>query len=249
MHNATGIFQARPDAARAVEALRAAGFSDEDVNLLTPGSNPSTVPTTDGEQPGLGRVIGGVAGGATGAAVGVQMLAAAATGMVPGVGPVLAVGAVAALLAGIGGAAAGHAIETTLTEGLPKDELYLYEEALRQGRTVVIVLTPDAQRAERARRILQEAGAESLDAAREKWWVGLRDIEALASGDPALFAKEESVLRRGFEMAVRLRGQSFEESEQHCRQRDPDVYHHAAYRRGFDRGREYSQRRLMPGER
>jgi hypothetical protein len=181
MHSVTGIFPVIPDAVRALDHLGRAGFDRDDVNLLVPGSSTGSVPVETAEQPGLGRAIGGVAGGAAGAAWGVQMLAAAAAGAVPGVGPVLAVGMVAGLLAGIGGAVAGQAIETTLTGGLPRDELPLYEEALRQGHAVVIALAPDATRAEEARVILAGAGARSLDVAREQWWVGLGEQDGRPS--------------------------------------------------------------------
>ena len=177
MQTVTGIFSTWAEAARAVEMLRALGFREEAVNVLTPGVNPATVPTDTGEQPGLGSAIGGVTGGAAGAAVGVQVLAGAVAGAIPGVGPVLAAGAIAGLLAGIAGAAVGHAVEDTLTKGVPKDEVALYEEALRRGRSVVFVEAPDAERAERARKTLHAAGAQALDAARKAWWVGLRDVE------------------------------------------------------------------------
>jgi hypothetical protein len=182
MLSVTGIFSTWPEAALAAEALRARGFREDEINLLTPGSDPRAVPIATGEQPGLGRTIGGVTGGAAGAAVGMQILAAATTGVVPGVGPVLAVGAIAGLLAGVGGAMAGDAIETTLTGGLPRDELPLYEEALRRGCSVIIVEARDADRAEAARSALGAAGARSLDAAREAWWIGLRDAETRLPG-------------------------------------------------------------------
>ena len=44
---------------------------------------------------------------------------------------------------GIGGAttgmAAGAALERNLADGIPHDELFLYEDALRNGRSVVTV--------------------------------------------------------------------------------------------------------------
>ncbi len=56
--------------------------------------------------------------------------------------------------------------ENARSDGLPKDELVVYEDTLRQGRTVLIALTEDATQAEAAR---GQAGAESLDAARDTW--------------------------------------------------------------------------------
>ena len=118
---------------------------------------------------------------------------------------------------------------------------------MRRGRTVVIVQTRDAERAEEARRVLAEASAESLDAAREAWWVGLRDAEAqLYSADnPALFAKDEADFRRGFEMAVGLRDQSWDEALTRCRQSYPEAADQPAFRQGFERGREYCRMRMQ----
>ena len=181
MQTATGIFSSFADAARAAEALRALGFDDRAVNVLTPGADPSAVPLETAEQPGLGRAIGGVAGGAAGAAVGMQLLTAAVAGMIPGVGPVIAVGAIAGVLAGIGGAAAGQAIEDTLTTGLPKDEVPIYEDALRRGRTVVIVEAANTARADQARTALLDAGAEILDTDPEARLAGLREPETRAA--------------------------------------------------------------------
>jgi hypothetical protein len=105
---------------------------------------------------------------------------AVATAVVPGVGPVLARGAVAAALLGAGGAAAGSAavgsIEAGASQGLPADEVYVYEDALRQGRTVLLMVAEDDQ-AEQVRDVLASVGAETIDAARQRWWVGLRDAE------------------------------------------------------------------------
>jgi hypothetical protein len=48
----------------------------------------------------------------------------------------------------------------------------------RQGRIVLIILAKDTNQADEVREVLAWAGAESLDAAREHWWLGMRDAEA-----------------------------------------------------------------------
>ena len=79
------------------------------------------------------------------------MGAAAASLLVPGVGPVIAAGLIGAALLGLGGAAtgalAGDKIEDAMDEGLPHDELYVYEDALRRGHTVVIAFAEDDEQA------------------------------------------------------------------------------------------------------
>src|SRR6266481_326463 len=147
MEPVVGVFANSSQAQDAVESLREKGIGQ--VTLLTPGEPKQeiegAVPTEDMEQPGMGPAIGGVIGGAVGIAGGMELGAAAASFIIPGVGPVMAA-------------------------GLPKDELFLYEDALRHGRSVLIVWTDDQQRTE-AGEIMRRAGAESLDAARERWWV------------------------------------------------------------------------------
>jgi hypothetical protein len=127
----------------------------------------------------MGPALGAVAGGALGVASGLSLGTAAASVMIPGVGPVMATGLIGAALLGAPGAVIGAGIgdrlEDTIAAGLPKDELFVYKDALQQGRTVVIEVAGDESQATNARAALMDAGAESLDAARQKWDVGLRD--------------------------------------------------------------------------
>jgi hypothetical protein len=194
----------------------------------------------------MGKAIGGWAGGALGVAGGMHIGAAAASLFVPGVGPVIAAGLIGAALLGAGGAAtgmaAGGAMEDAIAEGLPQDELYVYEDALRQGRAVVIVVAEDDTQGESARNIMAQAGAESIDAARESWWVGLRDAEDEEyTGQGGDFKSDESHYRRGFEAALhpQSRGKSYEEASAALSQRDSDAYSQAAFRRGYERGQAY----------
>ena len=181
MKMTVGLFASRSDAEDAVARLRAAGVPPDRINLLSPGAPERElrrVPASDTEQPGVGPALGGVVGAAAGAAGGMQA-AVAVSALVPGVGPVVALGLLAGALIGAGGGAAiGSAVEGALEDGVPKDELFLYRDALRQGRTVLFVVGADDEQAALVRRILYEAGAESLDAARERWWLGLRTVEA-----------------------------------------------------------------------
>src|SRR4029434_6052672 len=109
---------------------------------------------------------------------------------------------------------------------------------------VLIALFEDADQATAARTALEQAGAESLDAARAQWWVGTRDAEAEAyhttGGD---FSKDEAVYRRGFEAALRtaVAGKPYKEAVEYVRVRDADVFNTAAYRHGYERGRAYLQ--------
>jgi hypothetical protein len=247
MDAVVGVFRSRMDGERAMQSLLDIGFTKDQVTMLTPHSSEAeihSVSTTEAEPPGMGRAIGAVAGGAAGAATGIQ--AAALASLVPGVGPVLVLGAIGALLLGIGGAAAGAALDRNLREGMPKDELYVYEDALRRGRTVVIALPETEEQAEAARSLLTTSGAESIDAAREQWWLGLRDAEAAAyTGAGGDFTRDEATYRRGFEAACSLGrdGAAYADVIVVLRARHPDVYEHEAFRQGFARGRAHIRAR------
>jgi hypothetical protein len=194
----------------------------------------------------MGKALGTWAGGALGVAGGLHLGTVIATSLIPGVGPVLAIGLIGAALVGAGGAVAGskvgESVEDNIAPELPHDELYVYEDALRQGKSVVIAAADDSDQADHAQTILSSAGAESIDAARESWWVGLRDAEeAEYLGQGADFKADEPIYRRGFEAALhpRTRGSSYDESTDRLRERYADVYEQPAFRRGYERGQTY----------
>jgi len=171
MQSVVGIFTSSGTACGAVDALARAGLSREHIGLLMPGTLPREVerrvPPEDAESPGMGAAVGGVIGGAVG-------LSAAAI-VLPGVGPLVLAGLLAAGVAGTaGGAALGDSLEDVLSGGVPHDELRVYEQALRRGRSIVVVLIDGDGEAESAREALRGAGAETVDAARRDWRTGLR---------------------------------------------------------------------------
>jgi hypothetical protein len=140
----------------------------------------------------------------------------------------------------LAGVMAGGSLENALSQGLPKDELFVYEDALRQGRTVLLVLVDDTTQAEAVRDTLAEAGAESLDAARENWWLGMRDAEEEAyTAEGGDFAQSEAVYRRGFEAAQLqdVAGKPYADVQDYLQSRYGDVSQQETFRRGYARGR------------
>jgi outer membrane lipoprotein SlyB len=187
MQTVTAIYTSRSAAEAAFHELRSAGLSEQELSLLTPDNlnqQANAVPTTDGEQPGMGSAIGGVVGGAVGLSGGMQIATAISSVLVPGFGSVLAIGFAGAALAGavgaLGGAKAGQALEKSLSEGLPRDELYFYIEELKKGRSVIICRTDDNAKLELARRVLG-ASAQILDAARSQRGIGIGDAPGTAT--------------------------------------------------------------------
>jgi hypothetical protein len=242
MEAVAGIFQNSFKARDAYRLLRGSGFAPDHINVLVPGSPEEeihAVPVSETEQPGMGAAMGGVIGAALGLAGGAELgAAAAASAVIPGVGPVIAVGLAGAALLGTAGAAIGSAAERESTKGLPADEIFFYEDALRQGRTVMIVIANGRAEANRARELMKAAGAESVDAAREDWWIGLRDAEQ------EHYAQDPQAFRTGFEAALRreCQGKTLDEAAQYLRADFPELWNSEAFRRGYDRGQLYRQR-------
>ena len=248
MESIVGVFESLATARRAADALVAAGVQPKYITVLAPGSPAEVwdrVPQSGTEQPGMGEAVGGMLGGAVGVAAGAPLGAALASLLLPGVGPVVAIGIAAAAILGAGGVAAGAAagkrLEDHLFTGLPEDEVFFYEDALRRGRAVLIAFTEDEKHQARVHYLLQESGAESLDAAREGWWLGLRNAEQQhCQGDGADFEGDEHSYRDGFEAALRpsMRGKTYEEALELLRQHYPDASD-TLFRRGYERGRTH----------
>ncbi len=238
-----GVFKSRYAAERGIDRIMTMGIVREKINILTPQSSDAqvaAVPTSDTEQAGMGAAVGKVVGGSIGAAGGFGAGAALASLLLPGVGPILAGGLIGAGLLGLGGAAggsaAGEAMEDSIS-GIPRDELYVYEDALRQGKTVIIAEADDERHAEVVRQGLEESGAESIDAAREHWWIGLRSAEQehYTEGN---FEEEEPYYRKGFEAAQSpvVRGKPYDQAQDYLTRRHQIAASHPAFRTGYERG-------------
>jgi hypothetical protein len=257
MEAISGVFKTRARAENAVNEALKAGISSDQVTLLTPGTvdqvnkEMQSVAVDTTEQPGMGKAMGAVAGGGVGFAGGALLMA-----LVPGLGPITAIGLLGAAILGAAGAtigaAAGNELEKSTTEGLPEDEIFVYEDALRQGRSVVLVLAGDKDSASLLRELLKMQGAESVDAAREQWWIGLRSAEENHySKSGKSFAQDEEFYRLGFQAALHARTRCMEFDQvsgamnaalEDVQRQHPGVEVEAAFTRGYQRGREYYQR-------
>jgi uncharacterized membrane protein YeaQ/YmgE (transglycosylase-associated protein family) len=246
MEPVVGIFVSRSAAELAARNLRAQGWPPSRVRMLPPerSAEIEAMPVEDAEQPGVGRALGGVLAAAVGATAGMGLGAVAGSS---------ATGLAAAIILGILGAVVGVAVSGALEKrsqrGLPHDEVYVYEDALEHGRSVVFALAKSRRESHAARRALEDAGAESLDAARDEWWIGLRDAEKAhyeASGGD--WASAEAVYRQGFAAAHHpaLRDRTFEDARRFLEDWCGAVARKTAFRRGYERGQE-RRRKNPPG--
>ncbi|MET0222268.1 MAG: hypothetical protein ABW213_16580 [Tardiphaga sp.] len=138
------------DAQAAVQGLEAAGVPHADVSIVANNSDGwyDGKKDKDGdgvddraEAAGTGAGIGAGLGGAAGLLAGLGLLA------IPGLGPVVAAGWLAATAVGAAAGAATGGVVGALTEaGVSKDDAPLYAEGVRRGGTLVSAKVPDADR-------------------------------------------------------------------------------------------------------
>jgi hypothetical protein len=139
------------DAQAAVRGLEAAGVPHSDISIVANNSDGwfDAKKDRDGdgvddraESAGKGAGIGAGLGGAAGLLAGLGLLA------IPGLGPVVAAGWLAATAVGAAAGAATGGVVGALTEaGVSEEEAPLYAEGVRRGGTLVSAKVPDAQRA------------------------------------------------------------------------------------------------------
>ena len=257
MEAVSGVFKTQADAQRAVNAACEFGVPADKITLLTPGSadeikkEAESVPLDAAEQPGIGKAVGVLAGGGVGFTAGEALLIA----LVPGLGPVSALGLLGAAILGAAGAAVGGKIagrlEESTSKGLPEDEIFVYEDALRKGRSVVIGLAENDDAAASLRELLKTEGAESVDAAREQWWIGLRSAEeSHYTKSGGSFTDDEKFYRLGFEAALHSRTRCMEFDQvsaamdaalEDVQQQYPGANVEEPFTRGYQRGREHYQ--------
>ena len=250
MKTVAGVFLTREEAVKGISELRVAGVPTSQISLVTPQTTEKElekVPLMEAEQPGMGKALGAVVGGAVGTAGGFELSAALAGSLIPGIGPLVALGTFGGAIVGaLAGGTLGGKLDAKLSEGLPEDELFVYEDALRQGRTVVIVEVDPALE-ETVQGAMDRAGAESIDRAREMWWVGLRDVEKEHyTADGSDFERDEPAYREGFEAAQHgwTLDKHYDELKNQLGEFYPVLYDTLAFKKGFERGRRYREQRI-----
>lgn len=235
MRSCSAVFESKQDAFLAAGDL-AERLGAEHVNVLapdTPDSEIAEIPITE-DMPPVGGAMAGVLGSALGVGTAIAL---------PGVGPIVTFGlaAVGLVVGGGLGWVAGEEADRKNFTGLPADEIYVYRDALARGRTVVVALVDSDEDERHAEMTFAELGAETIDAARENWWLGLRSAEKEAYHTEEDFDRDEPVFHVGFEAgcAADLRGVPFEDAEDRLRERFPDLYDEEAFRTGYERAQTY----------
>lgn len=159
MSTVIGTFQGKGQAEQAVRQLRDKGFTEEEISIVAKGQgqDQGRGRGDDGaditDQAAAGATWGGVLGGAAGLLASVGALA------IPGIGPIVAAGPLAATLTGAaGGGLAGGLLDL----GIPAERGQYYEGEVKRGRVLAVVET-EVGMVEDAARILRDNGAADVE--------------------------------------------------------------------------------------
>jgi hypothetical protein len=173
----TGLFDHYSDATSAVDQLKAVGISDRDISIVSNNADGRYQDNDVGEDASAGAGIGAAVGGVGGLLTGLGIMA------IPGVGPVVAAGWLAATAAGavagaVVGGAAGGLIGALTDSGVDERDAHVYAEGVRRGGTLVTARVEEGRAAE-AEAILQRSNWVDLPARRtayeELGWTGFDD--------------------------------------------------------------------------
>lgn len=194
-HRAIGVFPHRRDAEAALTELRDAGFNMDDVSIVgknLDSDHPIAGVETRNRATGnkaddgakAGAATGGALGGLGGLLVGLGALA------IPGIGPVIAGGALATALAttaagGAIGAAAGGLTGALVGLGIPEEEALRYNDRVNRGDYLVMVDGTDDE-IHRAQAILSRHGI-------QEW--GIYDKSDVGAGHGRTGDRDRDIVR------------------------------------------------------
>jgi hypothetical protein len=165
MQTVTGLYDNHADARAVVRALEDAGISSDSISIV--GRDGDERESNAGEGAAAGAGIGAAVGGTGGLLAGLGLLA------IPGIGPVVAAGWLAATAAGavagaVAGGAAGGIIGSLTDEGVDEEDAHVYAEGVRRGSTLVSARVEDSE-AEVAQAIIKDHAPVDLDTRRASY--------------------------------------------------------------------------------
>ena len=139
MKTVSRVYDTYAQARNAVTAVEAAGVPTSEVSLVANKYVSDKYADVDEvSAPAKGAGIGGAIGGGAGLLAGLGLLA------IPGLGPVVAAGWLAATAVGAAaGAATGGLVGALVDAGVSKDDAHVYSESVRRGGTLVSARVPD----------------------------------------------------------------------------------------------------------
>ena len=156
MPKVIGVFDEQSQAEKAVNEIKRQGISDGEISIA---AKKDSIAQERGDNNYLdqdlttGAGIGGSLGGVAGLMTGVGALA------IPGIGPLLAAGPIAA---GLTGAAAGGLAGGLVDMGIPEDRGDYYENQVKEG-AILAMVESDQDKIDPIASLMREQGARDVE--------------------------------------------------------------------------------------
>ncbi len=140
-----GLFDTEREAINVVKRLKEIGYQEDEITVVAKDKDKmeelddtmDTNTKTEGDAGasiGTGAVIGGALGGIAAALPALGLLA------IPGIGPLLAAGPIAAIVGGVvAGGVAGGLVGGLVELGVSEEEAKKYEDQIKQGKILILV--------------------------------------------------------------------------------------------------------------
>jgi uncharacterized membrane protein len=165
-HTVAGVFDEPRHAEMALNELKDAGFSPDQVSVVAKDTRETQSMVDRSDMAGAetsgataGAFLGGITGGIAGWLVGIGALA------IPGIGPIVAAGALATTLGGAAvGAVAGGLLGALVGAGIPEDDARTYETHVSEGRILITAQAATGQQAQEARDAFDRHGGTDVRA-------------------------------------------------------------------------------------
>lgn len=156
------ITESQPQTEKIVSRLKDEGFANDRLSVLFPDKSTTAdfaheKSTKAPEGAVTGGVSGGVLGGALGWIAGIGALA------IPGIGPFIAAGPLAAAIGGaFAGATVGSIAGALVGMGIPEIEAKRYESKVKDGNILISVHTKTSDEVSLAKKVLEEHDATDI---------------------------------------------------------------------------------------
>lgn len=173
-----GLFDTRAEAEQVTQALVDSGVARDDISVVANDSANGTAvgdTSTTGDSAATGAATGAVGGGVLGGALG--LLVGLGALAIPGIGPIIAAGPIAAALGAAGttalvgagiGAVSGGLLGALVGAGIPEEDAHYYAEGVRRGGTLVMARVDDTLTGT-AYNVMQQYGAIDIENRGAEW--------------------------------------------------------------------------------
>lgn len=213
-----GTYADMDTAVSVVNDLVNAGFNRNSISIIANDADKqySTHINDDvaGDDTAKGAGFGAAIGGLGGLLLGLGALA------IPGIGPIIAAGPIAAALAGAGiGAVTGGMIGALIDLGIPEESAHVYAESVRRGNVLVAAQVAD-DRVSDASRLMERQGLVDIEREAEGWrssgWNRFDDTvtttttkstqerKPITTNDRATTATAKNVVRDGKDETIKV---------------------------------------------